>query len=76
MRTKIRVSSAGSGSEKRKNCTKYKVNKTYGYERYADCLASGDIRCGIYRASNNMHRAYSEGAAKRVCTYYAKPLDD
>ena len=44
--------------------TKYKINKTYGYERYADCLASGDIDAVYIALPNNMHRAYTEGAAE------------
>ncbi len=34
---------SGDQEKRKKLATKYKVNKTYGYERYADCLASGDI---------------------------------
>jgi glucose-fructose oxidoreductase len=55
---------SGDEEKRRKLATKYKVNKTFGYERYADCLASGDIDAVYIALPNNMHRAYSEGAAR------------
>ena len=55
---------SGDEEKRKKLATKYKVNKTYGYERYADCLASGDIDAVYIALPNNMHRAYSEGAAE------------
>lgn len=42
---------------------KYKVKKTYSYEQYAECLASGDVDAVYIALPNNMHRAYSESAA-------------
>lgn len=42
---------------------KYKVPKTYNYEQYADCLASG-IDAVYIALPNSMHRAYAEGAAR------------
>jgi glucose-fructose oxidoreductase len=43
---------------------KYKVSKTYNYEQYAECLASGEIDAVYIALPNNMHRAYTEGAAE------------
>src|SRR5580658_3699262 len=43
---------------------KYKVNKKYSYEGFADCLASGEIDAVYIGLPNNMHRAYAEGAAR------------
>src|SRR5258708_27413865 len=54
----------GDEEKRRKLVTKYKVNKTFGYERYADCLASGDIDAVYIALPNNMHRAHGEGAAR------------
>ena len=34
---------SGDEEKRKKLATKYKINKTYRHERYADCLASGDI---------------------------------
>jgi predicted dehydrogenase len=55
---------SGDQEKRKKLATKYKVNKTYGYERYADCMASDDIDAVYIALPNNMHRAYSEGAAE------------
>jgi predicted dehydrogenase len=43
---------------------KYKVAKTYTYEQYGDCLASGEIDAVYIALPNSMHRAYSESAAQ------------
>ena len=42
---------------------RYKVKKTYSYEQYADCLASG-IDAVYIALPNSMHREYSEAAAR------------
>lgn len=42
---------------------KYQVEHTYSYEQYADCLKSGEIDAVYIALPNNMHRAYTEGAA-------------
>ena len=42
---------------------KYGVEHTYSYEQYADCLKSGEIDAVYIALPNNMHRAYTEGAA-------------
>jgi len=42
---------------------RYKVKKTYNYQQYADCLASG-IDAVYVALPNSMHRAYSEAAAR------------
>ena len=55
---------SGDEEKRRKLATKYKVNKTFGYERYANCLASGDIDAVYIALPNNMHRAHGEGAAR------------
>ena len=34
---------SGDEEKRKKLATKYKINKTYGHERYADCLVGGDI---------------------------------
>jgi predicted dehydrogenase len=41
---------------------RYKVRKTYSYEQYGDCLASG-IDAVYIALPNSMHRKYSEAAA-------------
>ena len=43
---------------------KYKVGKTYSYEQYCECLESGEIDAVYIALPNNMHRAYTEGAAR------------
>ena len=42
---------------------RYKVKKTYSYEQYADCLASG-IDAVYIALPNSMHRTYAEAAAR------------
>ena len=42
---------------------KYKVDKTYSYEQFPECLESGEMR-GLHRAPQQHHRAYTEAAAK------------
>lgn len=51
-------------AKRAKLAKKYKVRKTYSYEQYADCLASGEIDAVYIALPNNMHRAYAEGAAE------------
>jgi predicted dehydrogenase len=43
--------------------SKYKVKRTFSYERYADCLHSGEIDAVYIALPNSMHRAYTEAAA-------------
>lgn len=43
---------------------KYKVARTYTYDKYADCLKSGEVDAVYIALPNNMHRAYTEGAAE------------
>jgi len=43
---------------------KYKVARTYSYEEYANCLESGGIDAVYIALPNNMHQAYTEGAAR------------
>jgi glucose-fructose oxidoreductase len=42
---------------------RYKVKKTYSYEQYAECLASG-IDAVYIALPNSMHREYSEAALR------------
>jgi predicted dehydrogenase len=42
---------------------KYQVEHIYSYDQYADCLKSGEIDAVYIALPNNMHRAYTEGAA-------------
>jgi Oxidoreductase family, NAD-binding Rossmann fold len=51
-------------TKRAKLARKYNVRKTYSYEQYADCLASGQIDAVYIALPNNMHRAYTEGAAE------------
>ncbi len=44
--------------------SKYNVKLTYSYEQYGDCLASGEIDAVYIPLPNNMHRAYTEAAAR------------
>jgi predicted dehydrogenase len=43
---------------------KYKINRTYSYEQYEQCLNSGEIDAVYVALPNNMHRDYTERAAK------------
>src|ERR1700681_1126883 len=43
---------------------KYRVERTYMYEQYADCLKSGEIDAVYVALPNHMHRAYTESAAR------------
>lgn len=54
---------SGDKKKLRALAKKYQVQKTYSYEQYADCLASGEIDAVYIALPNNMHRAYAQGAA-------------
>jgi len=54
---------SGDPAKLRALARKYKVPKTYSYERYADCLKDG-IDAVYIALPNAMHRAYAEGAAR------------
>jgi glucose-fructose oxidoreductase len=43
---------------------KYGVKRTYSYEQYGDCLASGEVDAVYIGLPNHMHRAYAEAAAR------------
>ncbi len=59
------VALVSSDPEKLKKLSrKYKVSRTYNYEKYADCLKSGEVDAVYIALPNNMHRAYAEGAAE------------
>lgn len=43
---------------------KYKIKNLYGYERFSDCLSSGEIDAVYIGLPNHMHRVYAEAAAR------------
>jgi predicted dehydrogenase len=43
---------------------KYNVPRTYTYERFADCLASGEVDAVYVALPSHLHREYTEAAAK------------
>ncbi len=43
---------------------KYGVRKTYTYEQYEQCLASGEVDAVYIALPNHLHRQYAEPAAK------------
>ena len=43
---------------------KYKIKRTYSYEQYEQCLNSGEIDAVYIALPNNLHRDYTERAAK------------
>jgi predicted dehydrogenase len=43
---------------------KYNVARTYTYERFADCLASGEVDAVYLALPNHLHREYTQAAAK------------
>src|ERR1700730_3088461 len=49
---------SGDAIKLKKLARKYKVSKTYSYEQYADCLATGEVDAVYIALPNNMHRAY------------------
>lgn len=55
---------SGDPSKLRAISKKYGVKRTYSYEQYADCLASGEVDAAYIGLPNHMHRAYAEAAAR------------
>ena len=55
---------SGDAQKSKKLAKKYKIARTYSYEQYADCLGSGEVDAVYIGLPNNMHRAYTEGAAE------------
>jgi len=55
---------SGDQTKLRKLAKRYKVFKTYTYEQYADCLESGAVDAVYLALPNNMHRTYTEAAAR------------
>jgi predicted dehydrogenase len=55
---------SGDDTKLKKLSKKYKVARTYSYEQYSECLASGEVDAVYIALPNNMHRAYTEGAAR------------
>jgi glucose-fructose oxidoreductase len=66
---------SGDATKLKKLAKKYNVSRTYSYEQYADCLASGEIDAVYIALPNNMHRAYTDGAAEaKVHVLCEKPM--
>jgi predicted dehydrogenase len=66
---------SGDATKLKRLAKKYSVSKTYSYEQYADCLASGEVDAVYIALPNNMHRAYTEGAAEsKVHVLCEKPM--
>ncbi len=55
---------SGDEMKLKKLAKNYKVTKTYTYQRYADCLESGEVDAVYIALPNHMHRAYTEAAAR------------
>lgn len=55
---------SGDPEKLRELSEKYSVSRTYSYEQYGDCLASGEIDAVYITLPNSMHRAYAEPAAQ------------
>ena len=55
---------SGDATKRAQLAKKYHVNKTYSYEQFPECLESGLIDAVYIALPNNMHRAYTEGAAR------------
>ena len=55
---------SGDATKRAQLAKKYKVNTTYSYEQFSECLESGLIDAVYIAPPNNMHRAYTEAAAR------------
>jgi predicted dehydrogenase len=55
---------SGDATKRAQLAKKYHVSKTYSYEQFSQCLESGLIDAVYIALPNNMHRAYTEGAAR------------
>ena len=55
---------SGDATKRAQLAKKYGVSKTYSYEQFPECLESGLIDAVYIALPNNMHRAYTEGAAR------------
>jgi glucose-fructose oxidoreductase len=55
---------SGDPAKLRAISKKYGVKRTYSYQQYADCLASGEVDAVYIGLPNHMHRAYAEAAAR------------
>ena len=55
---------SGDPTKLRALSRKYAVKRTYSYEQYADCIASGEIDAVYIALPNHLHRAYAEAAAR------------
>jgi glucose-fructose oxidoreductase len=54
---------SGDETKLKKLAKKYRVATTYTYEKYSDCLESGNVDAVYIALPNHMHRAYTEAAA-------------
>jgi predicted dehydrogenase len=55
---------SGDATKRAQLAKKYHVTKTYSYEQFPECLESGLIDAVYIALPNNMHRVYTEGAAR------------
>ena len=55
---------SGTPEKLRKLSRKYEVPGTYSYERYAECLESGEVDAVYIALPNHMHRDYAVAAAR------------
>ena len=55
---------SGDATKRAQLAKKYHVSKTYSYEQFSQCLESGLIDAVYIALPNNMHRAYTEDAAR------------
>ena len=61
--SELRALVSGDPGKLKELSRKYDVQNTYTYERYSDCVNSGEIDAVYIALPNHMHRAYTEGAA-------------
>jgi predicted dehydrogenase len=55
---------SGDSKKLRELSRKYRVPHTFSYEQFSDCLNSREIDAVYIALPNNMHRAYTEAAAR------------
>src|SRR5688500_20190174 len=55
---------SGSGDKLRKVAEKYKVQNTWSYDEYDDCLKSGEVDAVYIALPNDMHREFTVRAAR------------
>jgi len=55
---------SGSPEKGKELSRKYRVPRTYSYERFAECLESGEVDAVYIALPNHMHRDYTVAAAR------------